>query len=242
MRAVLGALSGLAGAAVGFVVTALLAAAFAKVTNASTREGAVGYLVIAVGVFGAIGGTVVGILLFARRAPAGEGARFAGTAVLGLVALAALVVLGVWAWASSREVPAKYGNTLASLELEFRVKKGDVPDGPPSRWLAVEVQTATTRPEGVVLADKVREEGDWLVVPVIQNPLYRSSNRSIVARVSDRHVELFTPPWKAKPDPRAAWSDWHAPRHVEPAREEPTPGPAPRPILEVRYRVRLYGE
>ncbi len=242
MRAVLGALSGLAGAAAGFLVAALLAAIFAKVTNASNREGAVGYLVFAVGFLGAIGGTIVGILLFARTAPAGEGARTAGAAVLGLAGMAALVALAVWAWASSREGPAKYGNTLASLELEFRVKKADVPEGPPSRWLDVEVQTATARPAGVILSDRVREEEGWLVVPVIQNPLYRSSGRVIVARVSDRHVEVFTPPWKAKPDPKADWSGWTAPRHVDRANAD-TPGDAGlRPILEVRYRVRLYGE
>ena len=242
MRAVLGALSGLAGAAGGFVVAALLAAVFAKLTNASTREGAVGYFVIAVGFLGAIAGTFVGIFLFARSAPAGEGAKFAGTAVLGLVGLAALVALGVWAWTSSREVPAQYGNTLASLELEFRVRTAEAPEGPPSRWLDVEIQTATTRPPGLVLSDQVREEGGWLVVPVIQNPLYRSSNRSIVARVSDQHVELFTPPWKAKPDPKADWSGWYAPRLVERTNVEASPDTALRPILEVRYRVRLYGE
>ena len=242
MRAVLGALSGLAGAAAGFLVAALLAALFAKVTNVSNREGAVGYLVFAVGFLGAIGGTIVGILLFARTAPAGEGARFAGTAVLGLVGMAALVALGVWAWASSREVPAQYGNTLASLELEFRVKKTDLPEGPPARWLQVEVQTATTRPEGLVLSDKVREEEGWLVVPVIQNPLYRSPSRVIVARVSDRHVEVFTPPWKAKPDPKAGWSSWTAPRHVDRTNPETPADAVLRPILEVRYRVRLYGE
>jgi len=242
VRAVLGAFAAIAGAVGGFLVAALLAALFAKVTNVSTREGATGYFVIAVGLLGALAGTVLGIFLFARSAPPGAGVRFAASALLGLAGLAALVALGVWGWASSREVPAKYGDTLASLELEFRVKKDTAPPGPPSRWLDVEVRTSTTRPQGLVLGDQVREEAPWLVVPVIQNPLYRSSNRLIAARVADRHVEVFTPPWKAKPDPGAGWSGWYPPRVVDPVREEGAAGAAPRPILEVRYRVRLYGE
>lgn len=242
MKIVLGALSGLAGAVAGFLVAALLAALFAKVTNASNREGAVGYFVIAVGLVGAVAGTLAGVLLFARSAPAGEGAKAAGLAVLGLVGLAAVVAGGVLLWSSQREGPAMYGNTQASLELEFRLRPGDAPEGPPSRWLDVEVQTATTRPPGLVLSSDVREEGEFLVVPVVQNPLYRSSSRVIVARVADEHVELFTPPMRAKPKPGSEWSSWYPPRRAEPARMTDPPGPAPRPILELRYRVRLYGE
>lgn len=242
MRAVLGALSALAGAAGGAVAGGLLAMLFAKVTNASSREGAVGYFVVAVGVLGAIAGLAVGVFLFARSAPAGEGARFAGSALVGLLVLAAGAALAAWAWASSREVPAKYGETLASLELELRLKKADALPGAPSTWLDVEVQTATTRPAGTVLNDRVREEDGRLVVPVIQNPLYRSSRRVVVVRVGDRHAEVFTPPWKAKPDPKAGWSPWLGPGRVERLRAEGDAAPAPQGVLELRYRLRLFGE
>lgn len=242
MRVVLGVLSALAGAAAGFLVSALLAALFAKLSNVSNREGAVGYLVIAVGILGALAGSVAGILLYARSAPAGEGVKTAGVTLLGLLALAGLVAFAVWAWMALREDPVKYGTTMASLELEFRLRKGDAPDGSPSRWLDVEVQTSSTRPAGTVIESGVREEGEYLVVPVVQNPIVRSSSRVIVARVADRHVEVFTPPIKARPDPKAGWSGWYAPRLVEPAGGEAASGPAPRPILEVRFRISLYGE
>lgn len=242
MKAVLGALAGLAGAAAGGLVAALLAAVFAKVTNVTTREGAAGYLVVAVGILGAIAGMVLGVVLFARSAPAGAGLRSAGSALLGLLGVAALVAAALWAWTLSHEGPARYGNTLATLELEFRVKKGEAPAGSPSTWLDVEVQTAKTRPAGLVLPDAVREEGEWMIVPVIQNPLHRASGRVIVARVADRHVEVFTPPMKAKPNPNADWSPWTAPRLAERTGGGSAGGEAVRPILEVRYRVRLYGE
>lgn len=242
MKLLAGVAWALAGAAIGFVVSALLAALFAKLANVTSREGAAGYLVIGVGLLGAIAGTVAGILLFARSAPAGEGARAAGTAFLGLLGLLALVALAVWGWMNLREDPVTYGNTQASLELEFRVRKADAPEGAPSRWLDVEVQTSSTRPAGTVISSGVREEEGYLVVPVVQNPLVRASNRVIVARVADRHVEVFVPPIRRKPDPKAGWSEWYAPRLVEPAGGAGTTGPAPRPILEVRYRIRLYGE
>ena len=216
-KAVLGALAGLAGAAAGGIVAAVLAAVFAKVTNVTTREGAVGYLVVA-----------------------GAGLRYAGSAALGLLGLAALVAAALWAYTLSHEGPAKYGDTLASLELELRARKADAPEGSPSRWLDVEVQTAKTRPAGVVLADRVREEDGWLVVPVVQNPLHRASGRLVVVRVADRHVEVFSPRWRAKPDPKADWSPWIAPRLSEKLGGEGRE--AVKPILELRYRVRLYGE
>ncbi len=242
MKAVLGALAGLAGAAAGLLVSVLLATLFAKLTNVTSREGAAGFFVVAVGVLGAIAGTIVGVFLFARSAPEGEAARSAGAAVLGLLGLAALVALVVWGWVGSREGPAKYGNTLASLELEFRVRASEAPAGPPSGWLDVEVQTSTTRPPGTVLSDRVREEDGFVVVPVVQNPVYRSASRSIVSRVANRRVEVFVPRMKSKPDPKAGWSAWQAPRLVEMQGGGAGAGEEAKPILELRYRVRLYGE
>lgn len=242
MKAVLGALAGLAGAAGGLLVAVLLATLFAKLTDMTNREGAAGYFVAAVGILGAFAGTGVGIFLFARSAPEGETARSAGAAVLGLLGLAALVALVVWGWVRSREGPVKYGDTLASLELELRLRPADAPAGAPSGWLDVEVQTSTTRPAGTVLSDRVREEDGHLVVPVVQNPLIRSSNRSIVVRVAARRYEVFAPRMKAKPDPKAGWSAWEAPRLVEMRGGGAEAGTAAEPILEMRYRVRLYGE
>lgn len=242
MRAVLGALAGLAGAAAGLLASVVLATLFAKLTNVSNREGAVGYFVVAVGFLGALAGMGVGVFLFARSAPEGEAARTGGAAVLGLLGLAAFVALVVWARVSSREVPARYGDTLASLELEFRVRPSNAPAGAPSRWLEIEVQTSTTRPPGLVLSDSVREEDGFLVVPVVQNPLYRSSSRVIVARVAERRVEVFAPRMKARPDPKADWSAWQSPQLVEIHDGGVAGEKGAKPILEVRYRIRLYGE
>jgi hypothetical protein len=140
-----------------------------------------------------------------------------------------------------REAPLKYDGAMANLELEFRIRSADVPAASSDAWLNVEVQTANTRPEGTVISSAKRNEGEYTIIPVVQGPLYRSGNRAIVASVGEDQVEVFSPPMKRTPDPKADWTEWYRPRVVDPPYGVVPPAPL-KSKLELRYRVRAYGQ
>lgn len=243
MKALIGVLWGLGGMVLGFGLFAAGAALYAHWTQASNREGAVGYFMVALGLIGALLGLVAGLVWYARGAPTGEALGRFGQGVLGLAALVAVAVALGWAWMQSREVPVTYdGDTQANLLLEFRLLAEAAPGTPVRQWLEVEVTTANTRPVALVLPDEVRREGAHLVVPAVQGPLIRSGNRLVVARLAlpggERH-EVFMPPMPRRPDPKAGWSDWLPPRQVFDV--QTGAGGAP-PLLQMRWRLRLYGE
>jgi hypothetical protein len=243
MNLLTGLLWSLAGMAIGGIAFGVGAFLFASLTHASTREGGVGYLVVGLGLLGALLGLVAGLLSHGLRAPAGDGLRQLGQGALGLVLFVAVVALGCWAWAQTREVPLRYeGLTQASLQLEFRAPAGALPAGAARQWLVVDVNTASTRPVAQVLEDEVREEGGYRVVPAIQGPLVRSGRRMIVARLTlpegERH-EVFMPPMPRTPDPKADWSEWVSPRTVFDVKTEKEGAKA---LLEMRWRIQLYGE
>jgi MFS family permease len=243
MNSLLGLLWALGGMVLGFGAFAAGAALFASWTNASNREGAVGYFVIGLGLVGALLGLVAGLVWYARSAPGGEKLRQLGQGALGMAVFAAVVAAAIWAWAQSHETPVLYnGNTQASLLLEFRMAQAAAPAGSARQWLNVEVTTAKTRPVALVLPDEVRQEAAQLIVPAVQEPLIRAGNRLVVARLSlptgERH-EVFMPRMPRRPDPKAGWSDWVSPRTVFDVRTETEGGAA---LLQMRWRLRLHGE
>jgi hypothetical protein len=241
MRILVGLLWALAGAVAGFVAGALVAAVVLKATNSSNREGAHGYAMIAAGFIGAIIGLVVALLLYGRSAPAGQGTAFAGSGFLGVVGLLAVVALGLWASMNLREAPLMYDGSMASLELEFRVKSTELPAGDLHDWLDVEVQTTKTRPVATLSWSSKRVDREYTIVPGTQNPLYRASRRVIVVRINGRQTEAFMPPMRRTPDPKADWSEWFRPQSVDPPYGVVPPAPL-RSIIELRYRVRRYGD
>jgi MFS family permease len=243
MKALTGLLWGLGGMALGGVLFAAGAALVAHLTNASNREGAIGYFVIALGIVGGLLGLLAGLGWYARSAPPGQGWQQLGQALLGLAVFAVLLVALGWAWVQSHELPVKYeGEALANLELEFRLPAAAAPAGPARQWLAVEVTTRKTRPVALVLQDQRREEGGQLVLPAVQGPLVGAWQRLVVARLElpegPRDV-VFMPRMPRKPDPLAGWSDWEPPREVF----DPRAGAAASaPALQLRWRVRRYGD
>lgn len=241
MRSLVGLLWALGGAVVGLLLGLIGASAFAAATHMTSREGASGYFVVAMGLIGALIGLVVGLVMYGRSAPAGHAAAYAGSGVLGFVALVAAVAACIWAFMQLREAPLEYDGAMANLEMELRLKSADLPASASDGWLNVEVQTPKTRPEGTVLWSRKRVEGDYTIIPVVQGPLYRSGSRAIVVRVGEEQVEVFSPPIKRKPDPTADWSEWYRPRVVDPPYGVVPPTP-PKSKLELRYRVRAYGQ
>jgi len=241
MRSLIGLLWALAGAVAGFVAFAVAAALFAKVTNMTTREGAQGYFIMGLGLIGAFVGLVGGLVWFAKSAPPGQAGAFTVSGVLGIAGLIAVVAASLWAFVNLREAPLEYDGALANLELELRMKTSELPSELATRWLSIEVQTAKTRPEGIPMWSRVRQEGEHSIIPVVQGPLYRSGSRVIVVQIEGRQTEVFTPRMKRTPDPQADWSEWVAPRMVDPPYGVQPTAPL-TPLLALRYRVRRYGE
>ena len=241
MRSLVGLLWALGGAIVGLIVGLVGASVFAAVTHMSSREGASGYFVVAIGLIGAVIGLIAGLVMYGRSAPAGQGAAHIGSGMLGFVALVGAVAILLWAFMQLREAPLEYDGAMANLELEFRIRSADLPASSSDGWLNVEVQTEKTRPEGTVLWSSKRTEGEHTIIPVVQGPLYRSGSRMIVARLGEQQVEVFSPPMKRTPDPKADWSDWYRPRVVDPPYGVVPPAPL-KSKLELRYRVRPYGQ
>lgn len=241
MRILVGLFWALAGGVVGFIVGAGGASVYASVTDMSTREGGRGYFVIALGLAGAVVGLITALVFYGRSAPAGQGAEYSGSGVLGFVGLCAAIAVSLWAYMQLREAPLEYGGAGASLDMEFRVRSTDIPATNPRDWLNVEVQTAKTRPVGSVAWSSRRIEGEYTIIPVGLNGLYRSANRVIVVRVGEQQVEAFIPPMKRKPDPKAGWSEWYRPGAVDPPYGVTPPAPL-KSMLELRYKVRVYGQ
>jgi MFS family permease len=240
MRSIAGLLWALGGAAAGLATGVVGAMIFSGVTNMTDREGARGYFVIAIGLLCAILGLVLGIVMYGRSAPSGERAAAAGSGVLGVVGLIAAMAVAIYAFLQLQEKPLEYNGAMANLELEFRTKSANVPDSNRKRWLNIEVQTSKTRPEALLMWDKVRTDGEYTIMPAVQGPLYRAGSRFIVVRIGETQTEMFSPPMKRTPDPNADWSEWYAPNSVD-APVGVTPIAPLAPLLEVRYRVRVYG-
>ncbi|MBC8086028.1 MAG: hypothetical protein H7Z40_02085 [Phycisphaerae bacterium] len=241
MRSLLGLLWALGGAVAGFIAGALVAVAIAKITDASNREGALGYFTIALGIIGAIVGIIGGLTLYGRSAPSGQGVAYTGSGALGLAGLVVVIALGIWMTLNLRESPLQYDGAMANLEMELRFNSRELPAGDVSRWMDVEVQTAKTRPVGTILWSDKRTEGDLTIVPVVQGPLYRSGSRVIVVNVDGRQVEAFTPPMKRTPNPKADWSKWYRPARVDPPYRVVPAAPL-QSMFELRYKVRVYGQ
>ncbi len=240
MRSLMGLLWALGGAVIGLIIGVVVSVTFSTVTHASNREGAQGYLMVAVGILGAVIGLVVGLLLYARSAPSGQAFAFIGSGTFGVLGLIALIAAGLYAFMNLREAPLEYGGAMATFEMEFRISTASLPTDTSSRWLNIEVQTANSRPEGTVLWDKRRVEGNYTVIPVVQGPMWRSGSRFIVVRMTELHDEMFNPPIPRTPNPKADWSEWYKPNSVDPPYGVVPAAPL-KPLLEFRYRVRPYG-
>lgn len=241
MRSLTGLLWALGGGVAGAIVGVIAGLLIVNVTNASSRDGASGYLVIGVALVGALIGVVAGIVMYGRSAPAGAAGAFAASSLVGVIGLVGVIALGVWAFLSFREAPATYDGAMADLMLELRLKQTDAPPADSTGWLQIEVQTPNTRPEGIVSWAGVRNDGAYRVIPVTQGPLSRTGSRVIVVRLDGRQIELFSPPMKRRPDPLADWSQWYPATSVAPL-DGVVPVSPMRPLIELRYRVRVYGQ
>lgn len=241
MRSIVGLLWALVGAVAGLVAGAIIATAISTVTHASNREGAQGYYMVGLGLIGAVVGLIAALVIYARSAPAGQAVAYGGSGVVGVVGLVALIAIALWAFMNLREAPLEYSGAMASLELELRIPTAQIPADAAGYWLNVEVQTAKTRPEATVMWSNRRVEGEFTIVPAIQQPIYRSGSRVIVVRIKDRQDEAFMPSMRRTPDPTADWSEWVRPQSVDPPYGVVPPAPLTS-IVELRYRVRRYGD
>lgn len=242
MRGLVGLLWALGGAVAGFIAGVIVALVIAKVTDASNREGAQGYFAFALGVIGAVVGIIAGLTLYGRSAPAGQGASYAGSGVLGILGVVAAIAIGIFVVLKTQEKPLMYGGAQANIDMELRFRTTDFPaDAREKRWLNVEVHTAKTRPVGTLLWDEKRIEGEYTILRVTQGAFYRASGRVIVVSMEGKQTEAFSPPIKRTPDPKADWSKWYRPSAVDPPYGVEPKEPL-KSIVELRYKVSVWGQ
>lgn len=242
MKLLMGLIWALGGAASGTVVLGLAGAAYANLTNMTSREGAAGFFIVGMALLGGLLGLGVGLVLYARGAEPGAWAMRLGQGTLGVVLLVALLAAAVWGWMQLRESPVMIGNAQVQLMLEFRVAQAHAPAKGLRDWLDVEVNTSSTRIPALLLPDDARQEAGQWVIPALQGPLIRAGNRLVVARIrgpEGSRDELFSPGMPRTPDPKAGWSPWAAPGQIFDTQGQPLRSP---PLLEMRWRVRVYGQ
>ena len=209
MKLLMGLIWALGGAAAGTVALGLAGAAYANLTNMTSREGASGFFIVGMALLGGLLGLGVGLVLYARGAEPGAWAPRLGQGTLGAVLLVALLAAAVWGWMQLRESPVMIGNAQVQLMLEFRVAQAHAPAKGLRDWLDVEVNTSSTRIPALLQPDDARQEADQLVIPALQGPLIRAGNRLVVARIrgpAGSRDELFSPGMPRTPDPKAGWS------------------------------------
>ena len=236
----------LAGGVLGALVGLAFGALCVKLFNVPSREGESGYLMVAVGLIGAILGVFVGIGLSLRSGGLGAGRIIlnGGGALLGLAALGGLVFLY---FSMSHPHQLEIDGARVNLEFELRVpaRRSLPPD--PREALRVTLSTVKSQVDATLTTDRPRREGDYLVFPGVVNLPYREKRRLLVVVLRGSATEIFSLDLGAQPKPTKVLGEWHRSSFFD---RDPGAAAGPKPVekgslpdgFEVRYRIALFGE
>jgi hypothetical protein len=222
----------------GLVVAGLVTAACSEWLNVSNREGAAGYLMVALALLGgAVAfalGLVVSRVLAAQPDPGFLKAL--GISCGAVVAVGALA-LGL-GWLKADFAPKIDGQSLA-LAIEVRCPKGFIlPKKADEYGFHASVRVPGSgryQQQGELdLKHAKKEDGRWLVTAVV--PLHTSSSNKVMdVRFSKEHSLTFWLPLRSKPN-RAdlEWSKW-----IDSGWDVGTAEPPPEKKFNLRYKVQL---
>ncbi len=224
--------------ALGLIVAGLVTAACSEWLHVSSREGAAGYLMVAVALVGGAVAFVLGLGLSRMVAGMPEPGFFKALGI----SCGAVLALGGGAlglgWLKADFSPKIDGQNL-ELAIEVRTPKGFVlPKRTEEYGIYACVRVAGSRryqPRGeLALADARQENGGWLVSAVV--PLgTSSSNKVLDVHFSDTHDLSFRLPLRSHPSRSdTEWSAW-----VDSAWDVGQAEPPKEKKFNLRYQVQL---
>ncbi len=223
----------------GLVVAGLVTAACSEWLNVSNREGAAGYLMVAMALVGGVVGFVLGLVVSRVIAgmPEPGWLKALGYSCGAVLALGG-VTLGL-GWLKADFEPKIDGRNLA-LAIEVRTPRGFVlPTQPDDYGVYAAVRVPGARsysPQGKLdLSRATQAEGRWIVTALV--PLITSAQNKVMdVRFSQQHSLTFPLPLRSKPQ-RSDLGEWSA--WVDSGWDVGTAEPPPEKKFSLRYHVQL---
>ncbi|MBM3998999.1 MAG: hypothetical protein FJ297_05555 [Planctomycetes bacterium] len=214
---------------VGLLSAGFVAGTYVDWYQVTSREGASGYLIVAMALVGGFIGMALGAVSSWFLASTGL-AQTIGWPVGCVVGSAALAWLALFRFA---DIPPKVDGSLLRLEVEIRLPVGSVkPVGHGSFTLGSVVGRRERAAErGELHLERVRSDGGRWVIPADVFLFTARGERSIVAEMDGASIVGFLIPLPARPG--SAFESWSAWGPVPPAGEPPWPDSR----ASVRFRV-----
>lgn len=241
MIVLLAILAGVAGAVVGYAVTAVLAVYIMGYYGVSDFEGGRGMLAfLGIGPIGGFITMIVAIVLVARYR---KDTRTLGKT--GGIILASLVGIGVLAWAGTYvlEDANPWITTNAPsprLTFEIRLPAGQrLPDSP--KGYDVQLDTDKNTMPANPTTEWMRMDGDRPVLLGNVDVAYRTSKRLLVLKLPGQSVRLFNLKLAANPSHMADFGPWQRVDFVDDPSSDKPPQKAPATdTTELRYRLERF--
>lgn len=224
--------------ALGILVAGLVTAACSEWLNVSNREGAAGYLMIAVALIGGAVAFVLGLVVSRVHAGTADPGFFKalGISCAAVLALGG-VALGI-GWLQADFAPKIDGKEL-ELAIEVRAPAGfTLPKTTDEygSYACVRIPgTGRYQPQGKLDPQQAKQrDGRWIVTAVV--PLITSSSNKVMdVRFNKEHSLTFWLPLRSHPGHGdLEWSKW-----VDSGWDVGTPEPPPEKKFNLRYKVQL---
>lgn len=212
------AVSWLASIGVGLstaIVGAILAGWFADKAvswyNVPIREGAQGYFVLFQGIFGAVGGLIIG---FVVSRYAGGDASIARALAFGHLAVVFSISSIAGVARTLAHVPPEIGGERLFLAVEFSWPASKAPDfssgdSVPHIYLYSTVSSAPFGKTGPLWTDKSRREGDRLIIPAIVEVYTSRGQRLLQLKSGSEGGQVIVVPLRGSPNKSdLEWSKW----------------------------------
>ncbi len=222
----------------GLVVAGLVTAACSEWLNVSNREGAAGYLMVAMALVGGIAAFVLGLVLSRVIAGMPEPGFFKALGIsCGAVVALGGVALGI-GWLKADFSPKIDGKDLA-LAIEVRTPKDfAIPTTADEYGIYASVRVPGSgrhQQHGKLDLQQARQvDGRWIVTAIV--PLHTSSSSKVMdVRFSKEHSLTFWLPLRSHPNRSdLEWSNW-----FDSGWDVGTAEPPPEKKFNLRYKVQL---
>ncbi len=228
---------GIIGAALGWIVAAVLALLIGDLLEVSNFEGGLGMLaVLGIGPIGGLIGLVAGVWFTLRwRGHVGPGA-VAWRIPLVIVATISLVAGAMWYFYETRPNLSTAQGGTPRLEFEIRLPPGTVPATPLSH-IRIELNTERNRIPGLVFDKAGRQEGDRLIIVGSVELHYRSSWRLLeLIMAPSEPARIFDLKLASSPRHMKDFGPWGRVDFIAKGAEQPKPA-TKADAYEIRTRV-----